>query len=104
MTERWGFEEPRGQIIGGWSNKYEFWQECETFYKHHIRRDDGTIILNLIDRQYFENDDDALEWLQEHYPEEWAARHERPIEMRVYDQPGKMEQAMIDIRRARGDA
>lgn len=102
MGIRAGIEETEGQIIGGWFVKYEFLQECETFHKHHIRRDDGSPILNLIDRWYFENDAEALEWLQEHYPVEWAARHERPIEMRVFDQPGKKEQAAIDAANKRG--
>lgn len=98
MSTYFGFDETRGEIIGAFTVRYEFWQECETFHKHGIKGGDGKPILDLIDRQYFENDDEALEWLQEHYPAEWEARHSRPIEMRVFDQPGKRERAMIDAR------
>lgn len=82
MSERWGFDEPEGEIIGEFFVRYEFWQKHPVFEWQE-----------RLGWEYFESDEAALEWLQEKFPEAYAARHTRPIEMRVYDQPGKREQA-----------
>ena len=89
MSQQWGYDETEGVIIGGWFVTYEFWRKHPVFGWNE-----------LIAKHYFENDDEALEWFKENYPVEWGERKNHPIEMRVFDQPGKHEQAIIDARKA----
>ena len=60
-----GPEQVNGIIIGGDTQPYEFWSK------------DGK---ERIDRGHFENDETAIAWFKERYPE-WF---QRGVEMRVF--------------------
>ena len=68
-------DDVNGTIIGPFTNPYEFWY---TFPQGHVLAG----MTTRLDRGFFETDEEAKEWVKEHYPEEY--RH--GIEMRVFDQ------------------
>ena len=82
-----GYDETDGTIIGGFFIRYEFWQKHPVF---------GW--LEKVADEYFESDEDAINWFAETHPDEYR----RGAEMRVFDQPGRREQAIIDARLPRG--
>lgn len=66
-------DDVRGTIIGGDRRHYEFWTE---------ERDEVRCIWpSRIAEGEFANDDEALAWFREHYPEHFA----KGCEMRVWD-------------------
>ncbi len=83
MTQNW-YDETNGTIIGGFYTRYEFW--CKN-------KDWGW--MDLLAREYFESDEQAIQWAKDNYPEEY----QRGIEMRVFDQPGAREMQIINARK-----
>jgi hypothetical protein len=67
-------DDVRGIIIGGFTFPYEFWTEKKPWGC-------GIDIPIKIDKRHFSNDEDAIEWFKEKYPEEFKAG----VEMRVFD-------------------
>ncbi len=70
-------DDVRGIIIGGFTFPYEFWTEKKPLGSCGI-----DILSVKIDKRHFLNDEDAVEWFKEKYPEEFKAG----VEMRVFDQ------------------
>jgi len=89
MSLEFGWDITNAVIIGGLSVKYEFWQKHPVFEWQE-----------LIASEYFESDEEAINWLKNNHPGEYDSRIDRPIEMRVFDQPRKRERMMIDARNA----
>lgn len=63
------YEEVSGVIIGDVTFPYEFWTTGEEY---------GNI---RIDKNFFPNDETAIEWFKDKYPD----HYKRGVEMRVYD-------------------
>lgn len=101
MSVQWGLDETNGVIIGGFEVRYEFWQENKTLHDIGYKGETGRGVFDKVADWYFDNDQEALNWFSGNYPDAWNARKERPIEMRVFDQPGRREQIALDIREAR---
>ncbi len=57
-------DDVRGKIIGGDNAPYEFWNDEGRFARGH-----------------FDNDDEAVEYIRDHYPEKYNAG----FEMRVFE-------------------
>lgn len=81
------YDETNGTIIGGFFSRYEFWAKHPEFGRNE-----------LIAIEYFESDDDAIEWFCATYPEEYK----RGCVMKVFDQPGKRETEIINARKGIG--
>ena len=85
-----GYDTTNGVIIGGDHTRVEFWQKHPQFEWQE-----------KVACQYFvwgTSDSQMIAWFAENHPDQYARRQKDPIEMRVFDQPGKREQAMIDAR------
>ena len=78
------YDETNGTIIGGLFCKYEFCAKHPFFGWNE-----------LIAREYFEGDEEAIEWFAVNHPEEFK----RGATMIVFDQPGKREIEIINARK-----
>lgn len=64
-------------IIGACRSPYEFWVD-EPREEYQTKRG---IPKRRLDKQWFENDTQAIEWLKENYPAEFK----QGVEMRVFE-------------------
>ena len=62
-------DDVNGVVIGDITFPYEFWTIHEPFGQHRI------------DRNFFQNDEEAIAWFKEKYPDYFK----QGIEMRVYE-------------------